>query len=479
MLIRKSLAVGALALTLPLSVMAASDFKVNGFSTVQLSATDTDEMYVQTDKDGTFNEGTLLGLQMRFAPNNDVPLSFVTQLLSRAQNQWSVDADWAYINWKVSEEFNVNVGRVKLPIFLISEAYDVGITYPWIRPPEELYGFGNVPMTALTGLSLDYRKYFDETWVRGQFYYGRDKVAVPALGIVIDGEITHMTGVVFSTGTENLEVRLGYHDVGVVMDLTSQLSSLPAAQTLQAQIGQSVLEATAALAGADAQLAGANAQINGLEAAMIPYGGYAGAPAPLQAQYMAAVNSLTTYGAAVLTAGNDLAAAGAQAAALGQVFGSIPSGDGTAKFKNIGLRYDDGTYMLISEVGDRPIGGIPFPDTLAGFVTVGMHMGKVLPHFTYSAVESENSNLSNQSQESYILGVRYDVQPWAALKMEYQYTELGDAQMRDPSSPLVTVMGAPVLTSTGLFNVVPDLTTFNSDVPDSLNKLSMSLTMVF
>jgi len=161
------------------------------------------------------------------------------------------------------------------------------------------------------------------------------------------------------------------------------------------------------------------------------------------------------------------------------VFSSISSDDGVAKFQSLGLRYDDGTYLFISELGNRQIGGIPFPDTLAGFATVGMHFGKVLPHFTYSTVESDNSNLQNVSQSSYILGVRYDVQPWAALKMEYQYTELGDAQLRDPSSPLVTVMGSPVLTSSGLFNVVPDLTTFSTNVPDSLNKLSMSLTMVF
>lgn len=470
MLIRKSLAVGALALTLPLSVMAASDFKVNGFSTVQLSATDTDELYVQTDKDGTFNEGTLLGLQMRFAPNKDVPLSFVTQLLSRGQNQWAVDADWAYINWKVNEEFNVNLGRVKLPLFLISEAYDVGITYPWIRPPEELYGFGNVPMTALTGLSLDYKKYYDDTWVRGQFYYGRDKVRVPALGTVLEGEITGMGGLVLSAGTENLEVRAGLHEVHIAMDIRSALSSLPAAQTLQAQVGEDMLAATANLTGATAQLAGANAMLNGLDAASVPVN----APA-----YQAALADLATFGAAVQAAATELQTTGAQAAAMGQVFSSIPSGDGVAKFQSLGLRYDDGTYLLISELGNRQIGGIPFPDTLAGFATVGMHMGKILPHFTYSMVESDNSNLQNVSQSSYILGVRYDVQPWAAVKMEYQYTELGDAQQRDPSSPLVTVMGSPVLTSSGLFNVVPDLTTFSTDVPDSLNKLSMSLTMVF
>lgn len=458
MTLRKSLAAGALALTVPWSAMAATDFKINGFSTIQAAATDTDQTYVASDKDLGFSEGTLLGLQMRFAPNNDVPISFVTQLLARAQDDWKMNADWAFVNWKVNDEFNVNVGRIKLPVFLISESYDVGITYPWIRPPEELYGFANVPVTALAGFSLDYRKYFDDNWVRAQVYGGRDSFTIPALGTKFSAEVSQMYGLALSAGTENFEARLSFTDVKLTMNLRDDLLALPAAQELQANVGNSVVSATAALAGA-------NAVVSGLEAAGVP----ASDPA-----YQAALANMMAAGAALQTAG-------AQAAGAAATFAAIPNGTGDAGFMGVGARYDNGTVLLMGEAGKRPVGGIPFPDTTAGFVTAGVHMGQFLPHLTYSTVDSENSDLINQNQESYILGVRYDVQPWAALKVEYQYTKLGDANLRQAGSPLInpSIASTQFVQSSGLFNEPLDLTTLSADVPDEVNKISLAFNMVF
>lgn len=468
MTLRKSLAAGALALMLPLSAMAATDFKINGFSTVQMGVTDTDQTYVASDKDLGFSEGTLLGLQMRFAPNNEVPISFVTQLLARASEDWNMRADWAFVNWKVNDEFNINVGRIKLPVFLISEAYDVGITYPWIRPPEELYGFANVPATALSGFSIDYRKYFDDNWVRAQFYGGRDNFTIPALGTRFTAETNQMLGLALSAGTENFEARLSYTDVKLSMNLRDDLLALPAAQELQANVGNSVVSATAALAGANAAVNGIEAQINSVGGITNP------AAAAYMPAYQAALADMAAAGAALQTAG-------AQAAGAAATFAAIPNGTGDAGFMGVGARYDNGTVLLMGEAGKRPVGGIPFPDTTAGFVTAGLHMGQFLPHLTYSAVDSENSDLLNQTQESYILGLRYDVQPWAALKVEYQYTKLGDANLRRAGSPLInpSIASTQYVQSSGLFNEPLDLTTLSADVPDEVNKISLAFNMVF
>ncbi|MBV1871134.1 MAG: hypothetical protein KUG83_01180, partial [Gammaproteobacteria bacterium] len=71
MSLNKSLAAGALALALPMSAMAASDFKVNGFANAGYAWVDSDETYLFADKDGSFNESSHFGLQMRFSPNED------------------------------------------------------------------------------------------------------------------------------------------------------------------------------------------------------------------------------------------------------------------------------------------------------------------------------------------------------------------------------------------------------------------------
>ena len=451
MSLKKSLAAGALALALPMSAMAASDFKVNGFANAGYTWVDSDETYLFADKDGSFNESSHFGLQMRFSPNEDVPISFVMQLLAKGRFEWGVDADWAFINWQVNESFAVNVGRVKLPFFLISEAYDVGITYPWILPPEEIYGFSNVPFTSVTGLSLDYSHYFDETWVNGKFFTGRDNTSVPAMSADIPVEVIQLYGLALSVGGEAWEARLSASNVEFSMNIADALLALPVATGLKDEVGNNILTPAATLA-----------LINAAEA------GDATAAGTLAAFGIADPAAARPGTVAALAAGFG---AGAELEAL---FGAIPNGFGKAGFYSLGFRYDGDQVFFMTEVARRQISGVPFPDTTSGFFTLGYRIDKMMPHFTYSILDTEDSILVNQTQTSAILGLRYDIEPWAALKFEAQYTELGDDNVRD-SGPL---MGS-TLASTGLFNELPDLRTFNGDVPDEVLKFQVALTMVF
>ena len=447
----KSLATGALALALPLSSMAASDFNINGFANAGFTWTDTDETYVAADKDGSFSEATFLGLQMRFQPNAEVPISFVTQLLARARDGWDMKADWAYVSWVPTDNLNISVGRVKAPLFLISEAYDVGITYPWISPPEEIYGFANVPMTSLTGMSVDYSHYFDEMWVRAQFYIGRDDFEIPAMGAEVGGELVRMVGFALTAGNEELEVRLGITEAKLNMALKDTLLGLPEAQQAQSDLGASMLKAIA-------DVAVANATINGLQAESVAIN---------DPSMVAALGELTT-------ATTNLQAANQNAAYMNSLFDVLPNGAGSSMFYSLGARYNGDKVFLMAEMARREIEDVPFPDTSSGFVTFGYKMDKWMPHLTYSMVESEDSILVNQSQSSVIAGVRYNIQPWAAVKFEVQRVEVGDANIRK-SGPLK----GSALPSTGLFNELPDLTTFSGDVPGGLNKVNLAITMVF
>ena len=459
MSLNKSLAAGALALALPMSAMAASDFKVNGFANAGYTWVDSDETYLFADKDGSFNESSHFGLQMRFSPNEDVPISFVMQLLAKGRFQWEVNADWAFINWQASESLSVNLGRVKLPFFLISESYDVGITYPWILPPEEIYGFSNVPFTSVTGLSLDYTHYFDETWVNAKFISGRDHTTVPAMSADIPVEILQFFGAAFAIGGEAWEARLSASKVEFSMNIADALLALPVATAGKDAAGNAIVTPTALLA-----------MINAAE------DGDPTAQGMIAAQAGIGVGSLTqgVYDAARAEQTAALAAGFAGGAELEALFGAIPNGTGNAEFYSAGFRYDGDKLFFMTEAARRSVRGVPFPDTNSGFFTVGYRIDKMMPHFTYSVLDTEDSILVNQTQTSAILGLRYDIEPWAALKFEMQYTELGDDNIRE-SGPL---MGSP-LPSTGLFNELPDLTTFTGDVPDEVLKLQVALTMVF
>ena len=433
MSLHKLLAVGVLVLTLPVSAFAASKLKVNGFTTAGFSATDTSESYSFADENGSFSESTIMGIQMRFSPNKTVPISFVTQFIARARTDWDMSADWAYVGWQATDSLAVNIGRIKAPIFMISEAYDVGVTYPWINPPEEIYGFANVPFTSITGISFDYNYDLDESWARAQFYIGRDNIKIPALGLLVEGEVTQLAGFTLSWGTDELEVRFAAVGVKVKMDLLDVLFSTPQAQAANADLGNDMIAAIAALSLANAGF---------------------GDP---------------------VAAATDLGAIIASAAQFEQVFSLIQNDlEGDAGFFSLSGRYNGDRLLLMAEIGKRPVSGIPFPDTVSGFVTMGYRFGKWMPHLTYSSLDTSDSDLVNQSQTAGMIGVRYDIQPWAALKLDIQHIELDDAQYRSADSPLTTP-----LTSSGLFNEFPDLTTFTADVPQSLNKINIAITMVF
>ena len=453
MSIKKSLAAGALALALPMSAMAATDFKINGFANAGFAWVDSAETYLFSDKDGSFNESSFMGLQMRFTPNVDVPISFVTQLIARGRDDWNLEADWAYVSWQATEDFAVNVGRIKLPIFLISEAYDVGVTYPWIAPPEEIYGFTNIPFTAITGFNFDYNHFFDETWINAKFFMGRDNMSLPAMGASIPGEITQMFGTSFSFGTESLELRASVSSVDFSMNIADAISGLPIAQAGQAEAGAAIMESTALLSLLNAATAGNTTAQDSLATLGIE-----------QAAYPAAESA--TIG--------DLREAYLAGQFNQSLFAAIPNGIGEAEFYIVGMRYDGDRVFFMTEAARRSVRGLPFPDSTAGFVTLGYRFNKMMPLFTYSVHESEDSILVNQTQTSAILGLRYDIEPWAALKFEAQYTELGDDNIRD-HGPL----SGSSLPSTGLFNELPALDTFTGDVPDELIKLQVAYTMVF
>lgn len=78
----------------------------------------------------------------------------------------SVTLDWAFATYRASDELSFRAGKIKYPGNLVSEYYNVGYAYPWIRPPQEIYRHGesNVTMTlqAINGASLEYGLIGDE-----------------------------------------------------------------------------------------------------------------------------------------------------------------------------------------------------------------------------------------------------------------------------------------------------------------------------
>ncbi len=94
---------------------------------------------VYEDNGLQYKPGSRLGLQgtAKFNPL----FSLTGQVVARGARDGEVDLEWLYGTYKINNEFTLQLGRKRLPIFSFSESQDVGLTYPWVHLPPDTYGW--------------------------------------------------------------------------------------------------------------------------------------------------------------------------------------------------------------------------------------------------------------------------------------------------------------------------------------------------
>lgn len=112
-----------------------------------------------------FKPDTRLGLQGSaiFSPR----FSLTGQVVARGTRDGSVDLEWLYGSYRASDKLTFQVGRKRLPILYYSESQDVGVSYPWIHLPPDLYGW---QVVNYNGANMSYRDQLgDWTYIANVF----------------------------------------------------------------------------------------------------------------------------------------------------------------------------------------------------------------------------------------------------------------------------------------------------------------------
>jgi hypothetical protein len=83
-------------------------------------------------------------------------ISAVLQVLSEQNfdNTYSPHVEWANIRYQFTPDAGVRVGRIVLPIFMLSDSLKVGYAIPRVRPPLEVYSL--LPLTDSDGADATY-----------------------------------------------------------------------------------------------------------------------------------------------------------------------------------------------------------------------------------------------------------------------------------------------------------------------------------
>lgn len=103
-----------------------------------------------TDNIG-FDKESLFALQAITDLGDD--LSATVQMVAEGQNEYNLEAKWAYFSYNLSPNTKLKAGRLVNPIFSRSEYIDVGYSYPYARLPKAVYSVFD--FNVISGVSWD------------------------------------------------------------------------------------------------------------------------------------------------------------------------------------------------------------------------------------------------------------------------------------------------------------------------------------
>jgi hypothetical protein len=117
----------------------------------------------------SFEPETLFGLQIN-APLGE-GLSATAQIVARGANDFDAQFEWAYITYELNENWSIQAGKKRLPLFYYSDFYDVGYAYVWMRAPADNYTW---QIFNYNGINALYTGSIGDWSVTGNIYTGRE-----------------------------------------------------------------------------------------------------------------------------------------------------------------------------------------------------------------------------------------------------------------------------------------------------------------
>lgn len=346
----------------------------NGFFTTGTSVTDAKVPYQNNvTKKPKFTDETLFGLNVGRNINDEWRMA--AQILSRAGSaDAAAKVDWAFITYKPDMAYDLTLGKQKIPMWITSSFRDVGRTYPWVNPPEEVYTV--FTLRSFTGASFIYNLQIGSSTLSFN-PYGGDAIleAAPNAPTATSKTVgTNMAGFSLDWVLDRFLLRAAYNRA---------LWNINVSDT--AQYGERRMEMLTF--GLKVELAGVL----------------------LMSEYSAtrdlAEDDYEDKGDILMAQAEDAKAAGDAAMA--------------AKLKNQAQNY----Y--------RRFGG-----SKSYYATFGRQFGAFLPHLTYASLTRPFVNGMARDQDSLALGLNYDINAEAVVKVEAKQIHLPDQSQGLFTAPL-------------------------------------------
>jgi opacity protein-like surface antigen len=114
---------------------------------------------------------TRLGAQLtaNFTPQLSAVLQVIVE--QTFDDTYKPAVEWANIKYQVTPDFDLRIGRIVVPTFLVSDTLKVGYANHWVRPPLEVYDLN--PISNSDGADAKYTLHFGDVANTLRAMYGK------------------------------------------------------------------------------------------------------------------------------------------------------------------------------------------------------------------------------------------------------------------------------------------------------------------
>ncbi len=147
------------------------NLRFNGFMRSQVTASDNKALYRERiNQTPNFVNHNVLGLNI--ATEIDPYWRVNGQFLAGGGDfHFTTTADWFFATFEPRDWFSMRFGKQSSPLWLLSDSVDIGVTYPWVNPPTEVYYI--TPVRTYSGVSMNFKnEIISENYLSLEVYAG-------------------------------------------------------------------------------------------------------------------------------------------------------------------------------------------------------------------------------------------------------------------------------------------------------------------
>lgn len=212
--------------------------RVGGFFSTAATKTDQQTPYINgsdyTENTDYFS-GTTVGIHVNF--NVSEAFKFTTQMIGRGhEGGYETSFEWLFATYTLQENISIRAGRLRFPNYLISKTLDVGLTYPWVRPPVEVYDTSFSFFSKYNGIDMLISVPIGDADLLIQPYFGQIKTELNSVlagdGAQVDTDSLYGISVELALGALNWRASILATDAhmtsssGIAIGLRTEITSL-------------------------------------------------------------------------------------------------------------------------------------------------------------------------------------------------------------------------------------------------------------